>query len=152
VLVQANEASLRTDPDLEEAVANAFFVTWHGYQDGEGPKHPDPDPQGWTTYSEIETIEPIPGEKLHAEPSLKSKDMGSVKGEYLKILKFKGDWVFVQEPSEIDWLPVGEDHSDILKVRWNSKRQGWIRWQLPGPVPGSHRNRMRGKAYFGIID
>ncbi len=110
------------------------------------------DSNGWATFNSITIIHPLEDEQLRSGPDLKSKSLGRVEGEYLRILERSGDWVRVQEPSKIKMVPAGEDRVDYLKVRWNPKRTGWIRWRIPGPVPGSSIKRLRGTANFGIID
>lgn len=109
-------------------------------------------PDDWIEYHGIARIKPVNGERLRSAPGLDSKDSGPVQTGYLRFLEFNGDWVKVQESLEIGWIPSAPDHSDILKVRWNPKRIGWIRWRIPGPIPGTFHQLFRGGERFGIID
>lgn len=109
-------------------------------------------PDGWFEYHQIMRIQPIRNERLRSTPSLDGKDLGPVIGEFLRFLDFNGDWVKVQEPIKIRWVPTATDHSDALQVRWNLNRVGWIRWRVPGPIPGTYHQLFRGRAHYGIID
>ena len=109
-------------------------------------------PDGWITFSSLAIIYPLENEQLRSGPDLKLKAQGLVEGEYLRILERSGDWVRVQEPLKIEMVPAGGDKVDYPKIKWNPKRVGWIRWRIPGPVPGSSIKRLRGCANFGIID
>jgi len=145
-----------------------LFRCWNYPLDDHVPTHPAPDAKGWTTYTEIEQIQPLPDEELRSGPSLESSSLGPLGSPIgnkreagapvemvpLKLLKFRGDWVQVQEALEVgrDQAGMDEEHIPLLKVRWNAGRQGWIRWRVPGPIPSSWAIRLRGKAEFGIID
>ncbi len=152
VMIPEPKGSDGTQSDVEQPPSITIFTTENPYRDGEEPSHPTPDPDGWVIYKEIDLIEPLPGELLRVAPNLNAKKLGPVEPGYLKMIRFKGDWVLVQEPADEDTIPLEGDRSSLLKIRWSEKRKGWIRWRIPGPVPGSHQNRMRGKEQFGIID
>lgn len=107
---------------------------------------------GYRIYSQIRKIEISPGEQLRIEPNSKSKSKGYVNGEYFNILAFKDDWIQIQEALDLEMIPSADDHNDLLKVRWNPARTGWVRWRIKGPVPGSFRILLRGIEYFGVID
>jgi hypothetical protein len=116
--------------------------------------HSKTDSDGFVTYREIDTIEPCKGEILRAQPDASSISLGPVRGEYLQLISFSGDWVQVVEPMSTQWLPnmVQDEPRPLLRVRWNSKRTGWIRWRIPGPIPGTFHVLLRGTAYFGDYD
>ena len=111
-------------------------------------------PEGYTTYREIDTIKPCEGELLREGPNTSSMSLGPVKGEYLNLLTFSGEWVQVMEPKNIEWVPnmVQDEPRPLLRIRWNPKRTGWIRWRIPGPIPGTFHVLLRGTAYFGDYD
>jgi len=113
-----------------------------------------PDDDGYVTYREIDTIKPCKGEILRESPNPTSNSLGPVKGEYLQLVSFSGDWVKIIEPKNILWLPhtVEGESRPILRVRWNQNRIGWIRWRVPGPIPGTFHVLLRGRAYFGYYD
>ena len=115
---------------------------------------PKTDAEGYVTYREIDTIQPCKGEFLRQRPDASSISLGPVKGEYLQLISFSGDWVQVIEPENIKWLPnmVQDEPHPLLRVRWNPKRTGWIRWRIPGPIPGTFHVLLRGTAYFGYYD
>lgn len=119
---------------------------------GSQPNEPDLD--GYVTYREIETIKPCKGELLRESPNLTSPSLGPVKGEYINLVSFSGDWVKVIEPKSILWQPhtVEGESRPILRVRWDQDRVGWIRWRIPGPIPGTFHVLLRGRAYFGYYD
>lgn len=135
---------------------------WDYPLDDHVPTHPKPDRKGWTTYNEIEAIVPSSGEDLRTDPNPEATSQGPLRLleaptlglRPLKMIKFKGDWVQVEEPLEIteDRSAVGPECIPLLKVRWNPDRVGWIRWRIPGPLPGSWSVRLRGTMHFGIID
>ena len=114
----------------------------------------NPDDDGYVTYHEIERIKPCRGEILREQPSEGSKSLGPVKGEYLQLISFSGDWVKVIEPLDISELPniVEGESCPLLRIRWNQNRTGWIRWRIPGPIPGTFHVLLRGREYFGYYD
>jgi hypothetical protein len=162
------------DPTEEDTNGNptpqggCLLKCWDYPLDAHLPRHPAPDAKGWTTYTEIEQIQPVPGEELRSGPSLDSSSYGPLRSPTgnksevgspvelgpLKLLKFRGDWVEVEEALETEGDQAGldEEHIPLLKVRWNANRRGWIRWRVPGPIPGTWSIRLRAKAEFGIID
>jgi len=110
------------------------------------------DKQGYRIYSQIRTIEIPLNEPLRSKPNTQSQSLGHIEAEYCNILGFDGDWVQIQEPLELEMIPGGDDHNDLLKVKWDPARTGWVRWRIKGPVPGSYRIFLRGITFFGVID
>lgn len=119
-----------------------------------GSQTSGPDDDGYVTYREIETIKPCKGEILRESPNSTSNSLGPVKGEYLQLVSINGDWVKVIEPKSVLWLPntVEGESRPILRVLWNQNRVGWIRWRIPGPIPGTFHVLLKGRAYFGYYD
>jgi hypothetical protein len=149
VLLRADELVGMNDPPLEDP-SKAIYRAFEFPAESEGIESSTPD--GWFTYTYLTIVNPKENEQLRVNANLKSKSLGLVKGEYLRILDRKGDWVKVQESLEIQMVPAGDDKVDYLKVKWNPRRIGWVRWKVPGPVPGSSIKFLRGRQYFGIID
>jgi|GEM_PF-919186 len=112
--------------------------------------HPKVDSEGFISYYSIDTIQPMPSEILREQPNDQSKSLGPVTGKYFKMISFRENWVQIQE-TETSCLTEPKDANGpvVLKVRWNPNRIGWIRWQVPGPIPGTFQIRLRGLLHCG---
>lgn len=147
VLLRENELG------SQSIIEQTYEDHWYSLKEIEQTKH-KPDADGFVTYHDIYILEPFPGELLREAPSLDSKSYGPVKRKYLQLLSFNGEWVKVIESESISWLPnkvEGED-CPLLRIKWNSNRTGWIRWKIPGPIPGSFQVLFRGTESFGYYD
>lgn len=116
--------------------------------------HPIENSNGITNYVSIDKIEPMPNEILRDAPSLTAKEFGFVNGKFFKMTSIVGDWVQVQEASSVAFgLTLdGNNSNGGLQIRWNPKRIGWIRWRVPGPIPGSYHVRLRGIEHYTYSD
>lgn len=111
--------------------------------------HPRTEPDGSSLYGPIDKIQPFEGEILRDQPNEKGKDLGLVSGKFFKMTDINEDWVKVQEATQTAYIESTPNRSGCLKVLWNPNRSGWIRWRVPGPVPGSFHIRFRGLESYG---
>jgi len=111
--------------------------------------HPRTEPDGSTLYGPIDKIQPLEGEILRDQPNEKGKELGPVSGKFFKMTDIFEDWVRVQEAMQASYIESTPTRSGYLKVFWNPDRSGWIRWRVPGPVPGSYHIRFRGLESYG---
>lgn len=111
--------------------------------------HPRKEADGTSLYVSIDKIQPMPGEILRDRPEEGGQDLGPVVGRFLKMTSISGDWVQVQEETQSSYNPSQPTKSGFLAISWNQKRIGWIRWRVPGPVPGSYHVRLRGLEHYG---
>jgi hypothetical protein len=72
-------------------------------------------------------------------------------GSWVLVLEQRNDWVRVRLPKSELKIPGNEEETYTLKIDWDIKREGWIRWCRPGPVKGSKETLLRYVA-FGFYD
>ena len=112
----------------------------------------------WQYLSEAGPLPPLSNLKFfktdRRAPSLPPKSTGPT---LLKVHEIQGEWARVSGPEpgtsilDVDNGEATADQNPGYLIHWTAKPLGWIRWRIPGPVPGTKLCAVE-LDWMGVVD